>query len=249
MAGFVFAVVAVLAGVAEQDVKPAASKVKPPAVVPMTSSVPVSFVRPKVDCKVKKCVALTFDDGPGEATGRLLEMLNAADAKVTFFVVGPNADKHSDVIRLQIQDGHEVGNHTEHHLELPRSAARLIHEELNGTRERLKRITGMDPTLFRPPYGATDRKVRKEAEKEGVAQIMWSVDTVDWRVRNSDAVARRAIKGLRRNAIILMHDIHPTSVDAMPKILKAIKDKGFTAATVTDVLGGTTKPGKKYFGD
>ncbi|MEO3786290.1 polysaccharide deacetylase family protein [Actinocorallia sp. B10E7] len=220
--------------------------------LPPLPTLPASFERPRTDCKKLKCVALTFDDGPGPDTERLLEMLSEAEAKVTFFVIGPQAMQFPEVLLREAEDGHEVGNHTQRHLQLTAEPGKVVHQELDGTTRIIKSILGFEPTLFRPPYGATDKRVEKEARKKDMSVILWSVDTDDWRHRNSSVVARRAIRGLHRGSIILMHDIHPTSVDAVPRILKEARRRGLTLATVTDVLaaleGEKPKPGKKYLG-
>ncbi|MDX6742103.1 polysaccharide deacetylase family protein [Actinocorallia sp. A-T 12471] len=228
--------------------------VPPPTAAPTPTPTPSApplkdFQRPVTDCAKHKCVALTFDDGPGDHTARLLDMLAAADAKVTFFVVGEQAVHYPDLILREVEEGHEVGNHTWHHTQLDRSSIARIHKEIDGTSKAIERILGFKPTLMRPPYGATDARVAKIAKSRGLAEIIWSVDTDDWRDRNSSIVARRAIRGLRPGAIILLHDIHPTTVDAVPAILKAAKKRGLTLATVTDLLGGNPKPGKKYMGE
>ncbi|MCD0452464.1 polysaccharide deacetylase family protein [Actinocorallia sp. API 0066] len=207
------------------------------------------FVRPVTDCTKHKCVALTFDDGPGPDTGRLLDMLAAAGAKATFFVVGPEAARYPHFVLRAAEDGHEVGNHTMHHVQLTTQSTARLRREIDGTSKIIERILGFKPTLFRPPYGATSPRVAKEARDRGMSEIIWSVDTDDWRDRTASVVARRAIHGLHPGAIILMHDIHPTTVNAVPKILAAAKKKGLTLATVTDVLGGNLKPGHKYTGD
>jgi peptidoglycan-N-acetylglucosamine deacetylase len=211
-----------------------------------------TFERPKTNCRKHKCVALTFDDGPGPDTERLLDMLADADAKATFFVVGLNAAQFPDVLLRTAEDGHEIGNHTQKHLQLTAESDKAVDRELNGTSRIIKSVLGFPPTLFRPPYGATDKRVERHAREDGMAVILWSVDTNDWEQRDSDVVARRAIKGLRRGSIILMHDIHPTTVNAVPRIIEAAERKGLRLASVSDVLaaleGGKPKPGKKYLG-
>ncbi|GAB2868161.1 hypothetical protein GCM10022221_81280 [Actinocorallia aurea] len=218
---------------------PAASPSRPPL---------KDFQRPVTDCTVHKCVALTFDDGPGDHTGRLLDLLSAAKAKATFFVVGGQAVQYPDLVFREVEEGHEVGNHTWHHTQLDAASTARIKREVEGTSKAIERILGFKPTLMRPPYGATDSRVAKIAKSNGLAEIIWSVDTDDWLDRKSSVVARRAIRGLRPGAIILLHDIHPTTVAAVPAILRAAKKKGLTLATVTDVLGGRLEPGKKYMG-
>ncbi|ROO90687.1 peptidoglycan/xylan/chitin deacetylase (PgdA/CDA1 family) [Actinocorallia herbida] len=230
---------------------------KTPTAAPVVSATPAAspsraplkdFQRPVTDCAKHKCVALTFDDGPGDHTARLLDLLAEADAKVTFFLIGEQVVRYPDLVLREIEEGHEVGNHTWHHTQLDAAPTTRIRREVEGTSKAIERILGFKPTLMRPPYGATDSRVGKIAKSNGLAEIIWSVDTDDWRDRKSSIVARRAIRGLHPGSIILMHDIHPTTVDAVPAILKAAKKKGLTLATVSDVLGGKPKPGKKYMG-
>lgn len=211
------------------------------------------FERPKTDCRKLKCVALTFDDGPGPDTERLLDMLAKAKAKATFFVIGLNAAQYPDVLLREAEDGHEIGNHTQKHLQLTAESDKAVDRELHGTNRIIKSVLGFSPLLFRPPYGATDKRIERHAREDGMAVILWSVDTNDWEQRDSSVVARRAIKGLHRGSIILMHDIHPTTVNAVPRILEAAKRKGLTLASVSDVLAALEgekkpKPGKKYLG-
>jgi peptidoglycan/xylan/chitin deacetylase (PgdA/CDA1 family) len=215
-----------------------------------TQAPPTRPPPPRVDCDKLKCVALTFDDGPGPDTDRLLDLLARHHARATFFVLGPNAEEYQDQVRREHADGHEVGDHTMHHLQLNlhRYSSAKVRHEIDDAKQILRKILGFDPVLFRPPYGATDHKVSLETKRLGLAQIIWSVDTIDWRNRNASIVARRAIRGLHPGAIILMHDIHPTTVDAVPRILKAIEDKGFTTVTVSELLGDHLKPGWKYYG-
>lgn len=199
----------------------------------------------RVDCAKAKCVALTFDDGPGPHTARLLTMLGKHGARATFFVLGPQARSRPRVVARARAAGHEIGDHTEHHPVLTRLSESRIRQEIDGTRRTVAKLTGRRPTLFRPPYGATDRRVAAQARRLGLAQILWDVDTLDWRDRDPSLVARRAVKGLHRGAIILLHDNHPTTVAAVPRILRAAKAKGYTLVTVSELLG-TTKPGKTY---
>jgi len=199
----------------------------------------------RVNCAKAKCVALTFDDGPAPGTARLLRLLKRNGARATFFVVGAQARAHPGLVARAHADGHEIGDHTEHHQRLTGLPAGRIRQELSGTRRTITKLTGARPALFRPPYGATDQRVAAQARRLGLAQILWDVDTLDWRDRNSSTVARRAVGGLHRGAIILMHDSRPTTVDAVPRILRAAKAKGYTLVTVSELLGRTT-PGKAY---
>jgi peptidoglycan/xylan/chitin deacetylase (PgdA/CDA1 family) len=204
--------------------------------------------RPPVDCRKVKCVALTFDDGPGPYTSRLLRMLAARHAKATFFLIGGNIRGREAVVREELAQGHAVGDHTWSHPDLSRLPEKRIRTQLTRTLTKITRTTGRPVELMRPPYGATDRHVGKVARSLGLAQIVWDVDTDDWRDRNSEIVAHRAISRAHRGDIILMHDIHPTTVRAVPKILRGLAKRGFTFVTVPELLAAhPLKPGRVYF--
>ncbi|MCW2859868.1 MAG: hydrolase [Actinoallomurus sp.] len=203
---------------------------------------------PAVDCRAVKCVALTFDDGPGPYTRTLLDTLAAQHAKVTFFLIGGNIRGREAVVRRELADGHAIGDHTWSHPDLSRLPERAVRSQLTRTLTEISRVTGGPTRLMRPPYGATDRHVGAVARRLKLTQIVWSVDTNDWLDRNSAIVAHRAISRAHRGDIILMHDIHPTTVKAVPKILRGLRKRGFTFVTVPQLLAAhPLKPGKVYF--
>ncbi len=201
-----------------------------------------------VDCKVKKCVALTFDDGPGPYTDRLLRMLAQHHAHATFFLIGGNIRGREAVVRRELAAGDAIGDHTWSHPELDTLSRAAIGRQVERTLKEIQRATGGTTTLMRPPYGATNKTVGKVVKRFGMAQILWSVDTNDWRDRNSKIVTHRAVHWAHRNDIILMHDIHPTTVKAVPKILDGLEKRGFTFVTVPELFAPhKLKPGKAYF--
>jgi peptidoglycan/xylan/chitin deacetylase (PgdA/CDA1 family) len=203
---------------------------------------------PAVDCRKVKCVALTFDDGPGPYTRTLLDTLAAQHVEVTFFLIGGNIRGREAVVRRELADGHAIGDHTWSHPDLSRLPERAVRSQLSRTLTEISRVTGAPTRLMRPPYGATDRHVGAVARRLKLTQIVWSVDTNDWLDRNSAIVAHRAISRAHRGDIILMHDIHPTTVKAVPKILRGLRKRGFTFVTVPQLLAAhPLKPGKVYF--
>ncbi|MFC3519192.1 polysaccharide deacetylase family protein [Streptomonospora nanhaiensis] len=201
----------------------------------------------EVDCSdpESKCIALTFDDGPGARTPELLDALAEYDARATFFVTGGPVREHPDVVRREYAEGHEVANHTVHHPDLTSVGKDEIDEELSTVNELVRRETGYTMDLMRPPYGATDGQVDEVTERLGQAQILWSIDTNDWRDHNPGLVADRAVEDARPGSIVLMHDIHDTTIDAVPDILKRLDEKGYTMVTVSQLLG-ETEPGRSY---
>jgi peptidoglycan-N-acetylglucosamine deacetylase len=188
-----------------------------------------------VDCAKSKCLALTFDDGPGPYTGRLLKILRRHSARATFFVVGRNAAANPRLLRRMAAGNHEIGNHTWDHADLARLSTASIHSEVRRTQQAVHRAIGRWPTIMRPPYGAINPRVNHAI---GLPEIMWSGDTLDWLHRNPGRVRRSVLKLARRNAVILVHDIRETTVAAMPGTLNELIKRGYTLVTVSELFGG-----------
>ncbi|WP_157248895.1 polysaccharide deacetylase family protein [Nonomuraea typhae] len=218
-----------------------------PEMTPTHSPEATSSLAGTVDCATVKCVALTFDDGPGPHTGRLLDMLRDAGARATFFTVGINAAARPDLLRRMSDEGHLVGNHSWAHRDLSKLSSSKITDSLGRTQDALTATLGERPTLVRPPYGAVSKDVRTVAKELGVALVNWDVDTRDWKDRKPGVVAKRAVKGAHPGAIVLMHDIHRTTVDAVPDILKKLRGKGYTFVTVPELYGtASMQAGRLY---
>jgi peptidoglycan/xylan/chitin deacetylase (PgdA/CDA1 family) len=181
-------------------------------------------------------VALTFDDGPGEYTRRLLGILRAAGAHATFFLVGNRLQYWPGVARADETVG-VVGNHSWSHAhltELPRWLAWL---EVERTTFALSQELGHAPRLFRAPYEEHDQTVDATVASLGLIEVFWSVASGDDRPNaTARSVVRNVLAGLRPGAIVLMHDIHPWTVRAMPRILRAIRLRGLRAVTVPELL-------------
>lgn len=192
-----------------------------------------------------KVIALTFDDGPGPHTAHLLDILDQYGAKATFFLIGSKVSSQANVVRSIHARGHQLGNHSWSHPELPKLPVDQIAGEIDRTNDAIKQATGVTPAILRPPYGAVNGVVLEQLRLRGMSSILWSVDTRDWADRNSDIVCSRAVAGARPGAVILMHDIHQTSVGAVPCILSALKQQGYSFVTVQGLLGNTT-PGVGY---
>ena len=179
-----------------------------------------------------KVIALTFDDGPGPYTAHLLDILNQHDTKATFFLIGSKVSAQADVLRRMHAHGHQLGNHSWSHPELPKLPVNQIASEIDRTNDAIKQAAGVTPAILRPPYGAVNSAVLEQLRLRGMSSILWSVDTRDWADRNSDIVCSRAVAGAHPGAIILMHDIHQTSVNAVPCILNALKQQGYSFVTI-----------------
>ncbi|WP_433186605.1 polysaccharide deacetylase family protein [Actinoallomurus sp. CA-150999] len=204
-------------------------------------------VQPKVDCHVHKCIALTFDDGPlAETTPKLLDILKAHGAHATFFVLGMQVAGNEEVLKREVTEGHQVGNHTFDHKKLVGMPKAKVEDELIRTQEAILQATGTTPTVFRPTYGSTDKQLNGIAKEMGLAQILWTVDTVDWKDRNSALVKKRVLAGAKPGHIVIMHDIRPTSVNAVPDILTALAKQGYAFVTISELYGGKLTPGERY---
>lgn len=201
---------------------------------------------PTVDCHAVKCIALTFDDGPGPYTARLLSDLKQYDAHATFFVIGQHVAASPGLVRAELAAGHEVGNHTWSHPQLTRLAPAQVTQQLTLTDNALRDATGQLPTLVRPPYGSVNTTVKQEIARP---VILWNRDTLDWKFRNSEHVVNAVVGSAHPGDIVLMHDIHPTTVDAIPTILKSLTDQGYHFVTVSQLLGGTTLAAGKTYSD
>ncbi|MBG0813879.1 polysaccharide deacetylase family protein [Planomonospora sp. ID82291] len=200
-----------------------------------------------VDCAAVTCVALTFDDGPGPATGELLDALAAGGARATFFVTGSNAVARPDLLGRMSREGHLVANHTWSHRDLASLPTDRAAHQLTRAQEAIGQATGQAPTLARAPYGSADAGVAEAARGLGLALVGWDVDALDARDRDPRAVARRAVAGTRPGSIILMHDVHRSAVEAVPEILRRLSAQGYAFVTVPELFGPAgTRAGETY---
>lgn len=187
-----------------------------------------------------KLVALTFDDGPGKETARLLDELKAHGMKATFFVVGERAAAYPDLLRRMADEGHEIGNHTYAHSNLTSLDAYGIWDSLTKTDDAVQAACGRVPTLMRPPGGNYNDTVKALTSDLGQRIIYWTVDTRDWQSRNVSAILKTAFQsgryGIHDGAIVLMHDIYATSVDAAAKIMDELQKQGYRTVTVSELL-------------
>lgn len=182
-----------------------------------------------------KRVALTFDDGPNpDTTPRVLEILDQYNAKATFFTLGHKLASQETLVKRIIDQGNEIGNHTWSHPNLTTLSVEGIKQEITATNQAIEKITHQKPTLMRPPYGATNATVQAAV---GMKEVMWTVDTLDWQSHSTLAIMKKLKEQLTPGGIILMHDIHQTSVDALPSVLDYLKSQGYEVVTVSELYG------------
>ena len=208
-------------------------KVKAKAYGECTISVKVNGHTDKCNVVVaNKWAALTFDDGSGSYTGQLLDTLKKYKVNATFFVLGNMAATRKPLLVRMANEGHVVGNHTYNH----NGSASALAGELSRTDAVIKSAIGHNAALMRPPGGSVNAATRSC----GKPIILWSVDPRDWADRNTTTVYNRVTSAVRSGAIILLHDIHPTTVAAVPKIITTLKSWGYAFVTVPELLGNTT---------
>ena len=197
-----------------------------------------------VDCA--NCVAITYDDGPGAETNRLLDKLKAKNAHASFMVLAPSAEQHPELLKRMKAEGHTIGNHTKSHRQLNTLSPEQVSQEIDAGNAAIKKATGQSTRWVRPPYGATNATVDQVTRDKGVSQALWDVDTVDWKDRNSEHVCSSAVQGARAGSIVLMHDIHPTTVDAADCVIDGLRAKGLEPVSL-DRLLRTPVAGKRYY--
>lgn len=190
-------------------------------------------------------VALTFDDGPCPMhTPKVLDMLDAAGVKATFFVIGYKAEAHPDIVRDIIKRGHVVGSHSyTHNRAFSLLSKAAVKQDIERSLACLEKITGSRPALFRPPIGHTNPRIARVVEELDLTVVGWSVRALDGVASaDPDRVAGRVVPKLEDGAIVLLHDAAehddrtPASIDALPKILDAMDRKNLVGVTVTSLM-------------
>lgn len=217
-----------------------------------SSASPAPFKGPKSNAKEaveqgKPIIALTFDDGPMDGkTNIILDELEKYDAHATFFVVGNQAEQCPDILKRQIDLGCEIGNHTYSHASLSSLSTSQIEDQIYKTNTVVEQATGIVPSLVRPPYGNKNQTVKNTVKSP---LILWDVDTLDWKTKNTNSTINKVLNEAADGNIILMHDIHDSTVEAIKTIIPKLINKGFYLATVSEMFeakGLTISPGNAY---
>jgi polysaccharide deacetylase family sporulation protein PdaB len=215
------------------------------AVLPGTGFYGPTFSEGKTSQKV---VALTFDDGPYPPyTGQILDILKEEKVPATFFVVGRNAEKHPELVRRIVAEGHQLGNHTYNHVDLLKADRTTIADEVDRTNKVLQAITGAPAHVVRPPHGFRDSVVLDVMAERGLKVVEWSVMSRDWTNPGADTIASRTLDNVKSGAVILLHDgdgvvaVAPRTqtVEATRKIIRELKAKDYKFVTVDEILTKT----------
>lgn len=192
-------------------------------------------ITPVTAAAAPKLVALTFDDGPHPVyTEQLLDGLKERGTPATFFFLGQCAESNPELVRRAYEEGHEIGNHTWSHPNLKKLSDEKIQDQLGRCRALFSQLLGEGNSyLVRPPYGSADRRVREAMDAVGV---FWSVDTLDWKLKDEEQVYQKIISETRDGAIILCHDIHRTTIPAALRAVDTLRKEGYEFVTVSELL-------------
>src|SRR5439155_15012101 len=183
-------------------------------------------------------IAMTFDDGPSATlTPKLLDILAAHQIKATFFVIGENVVEHPEIVTRAAREGHEIGNHSWSHPNFGKMSDEGVRGQVQRTDDAIKEAAGARPTLLRPPYGSiTARQKRWIHDQFGYQIILWDVDPYDWKRPGPSVVRNRILKETQPGSIVLSHEIHPVTIEAMPSTFDALEAKGFRFVTVSELI-------------
>lgn len=179
-------------------------------------------------------IALTFDDGPTKKyTTAILDALKENQASATFFVLGSRASDFPEILQRMILEGNEIGNHTYSHKQLTTLSKENIEEEITHTQESIHDVTNQYPNMIRPPYGSKNEDVMQCAEGKKI--VTWSLDTEDWRSRNTETIVNKVLKEVKDGDIILMHDLYASTAEAAIILIPKLKDMGYQLVTVSEL--------------
>lgn len=187
--------------------------------------------------KDKKYIALTFDDGPEEgSTEQILDTLQQYEADATFFMLGEKAQENPGLAKRVADEGHEVANHSITHPDLANLDQNQVRNEMQDSQNQIEEATGTKPNLFRPPYGSRSDSVDTVANETDQQLVFWDIDTMDWKNQDPQEMGKIIEEQVHPGSVILMHDIHQTSADAVPEILATLKSQGYEFVKVSDVI-------------
>ncbi len=191
-----------------------------------------------------KFVAITFDDGPHpKNTPRLLDMLRARNIKATFYVIGASVNLYPQVLRRTVAEGHEIGNHSNTHRLLSKLSNAEVVADLRRCKDAVRNAAGIDPRTLRPPYGGLLQSQRQLVMDEfGYPTILWSVDPLDWKRPGAAVITSRILAGTTPGGIVLAHDLHAQTVDAMPATLDGLLSRGYQFVTVSQLIAMKVEP-------
>ena len=184
-----------------------------------------------------KVVSISFDASWGaDKTIPILDILDQYGVKTTFFLVGGWVDKYPDMVKEIFARGHEIGNHSNTHPQMSKLGEEGIREELRMMSDKVEKLTGVRPTLFRPPYGDYNDRVIQVARAEGYEAVQWSIDSLDWKDRGTQDIIKRCTYKVENGDIVLFHNDSNDIVNALPTVIQHYQGLGFTIIPVGQII-------------
>ena len=199
----------------------------------------------------RKRVALTFDDGPGPDTERILDVLRDAGAQSTFFVLGGRVRGREATLHRIVAEGHEIGDHTWSHGDLTRLSRRAQRAEIRSQAYLIERLGLPRPLLMRPPYGAFDQRTMLEVKRAGMLVALWSVDPEDYDAASARQLRRAVLRSAGAGSIVLLHDgpaSRAVTLRALPSLIRALKQRGYRLVTASTLIASSRPPTEQDLG-
>ena len=186
----------------------------------------------------KKQIAISFDAAWGnDDTQTLIDILKEYDVPATFFVVGSWVDKYPESVKALSDAGHQIQNHSNTHPHMPQLSKEQMIDELQSCNKKIEAITGVCPTLHRPPYGDYDNALIESTASINMYTIQWSVDSLDWKENaTADSICKRVTSKVKNGSIVLFHNDADHTPEALPTILKCLKDEGYEFVFIEDLI-------------
>ncbi len=182
-------------------------------------------------------VSISFDASWGaDKTIAILDILDQYSVKTTFFLVGGWVDKYPDMLKEIVSRGHEIGNHSDTHAHMNKLTEQQIRDELRGMSDKVERLTGIRPTLFRPPYGEYNDRVITVSRAEGYEAVQWSIDSLDWKDRGTQDIIKQCTHRVESGDIVLFHNDSNDIVNALPTVIQHYQSLGYTIIPVSEIL-------------
>lgn len=184
----------------------------------------------------KPMIALTFDDGPSVYTDEVMKVFETHNANASFFMLGENIKYHPDTVKRMVENGFEICNHSWDHKSIASNDKKFIRKEIFDTQDELYKLTGYEASYIRPPYGAWNETTEQVLEQNGLHVALWNVDSEDWRNRDKQITLSRAKAGTFDGAIILFHDLYPTTLEAVKELVPYLQSEGYQLVTISELF-------------
>lgn len=182
----------------------------------------------------KKLVVLTFDDGPSKYTSSLIDELKKREVPATFFVLGSEVSKYPEILKFSFDTRNEIGIHSFEHKLFTKLTEEEMLEQIRKTKDIIQNVINITPTLIRVPYGSTNKQIKKVLNETNLINVLWNVDSLDWKLKDTQKTYNYVMKKIKGNDIILMHDTFKTSVEAATLIIDKLQSEGYTFVTVSE---------------